>query len=230
MYLSEIKPQDGRAREAMHELQSGGLYDDHQWLWRWFPSPSGTPRDFLFRRHGGSGVPRFYVVSDRQPASTLGSWYAQSKPYAPALAVGDVLHFELRANPTVRHGRDGKSKRHDVVREAKIQLLQQKGLARWADWSGDDKPDLYALAQQATEHWLTRRGERLGFDLVPSQLVVESYLQHQERKDSSLRISTVDMSGQLTVKDVPAFMSALFQGVGSGKGLGCGLLLVKRAL
>lgn len=230
MYLSEIKPQDGRAREAMLALQAGGLYGDHQWLWHWFPSPPGTARDFLFRRYGAAGVPRFYVVSQRPPLPTLGPWLSQTKPYAPALLAGDVLHFELRANPTVCHGRDGKSKRHDVVMEAKKQLLQKRGLTRWGQWVDQDKPDLYALAQQASEHWLARRGERLGFELLPSQLVVESYLQHQERDDGSLKLSTIDMTGQLVVTDGAAFTQALFGGIGSGKGLGCGLLLVKRAL
>jgi CRISPR system Cascade subunit CasE len=230
MYLSEIKPKEGETRLAFQALNADGLYDDHQWLWHWFPSGPGTQRDYLFRRHSVDGALRFYVVSERMPVQHLGHWRSETKHYAPNLAAGDVLQFELRANPTVRHGRDGKSKRHDVVMEAKKQLLQQRGLKRWSDWIGDDKPDTYALVQQATEHWLARRGERLGFELVPEKLVVNSYEQHQERKDRSLTMSTIDMAGQLLITDVDAFIPALYKGIGSAKGMGCGLLLVQRAL
>ena len=63
--------------------------------------------------------------------------YADGESYADlvgglldGLDGGDVLTFELRANPTVRHGHGGKSRRHDVVMNAKRMLLDSRGLAR----------------------------------------------------------------------------------------------------
>lgn len=227
MYFSLITPVEGCEREAVHQ-RLDGPYADHQWLWRWFPSERGTPRDFIFRRHDGDAAPRYYVISQRAPIEEPGHWRAQTREYAPQIHAGERLQFELRANPTVRHGRDGKSKRHDVVMEAKKRLLAVRGLSRWSDWQGDDKPSLSDVVQPACSDWLKRRGETLGF--VPDQetLVVEGYDQHQEKHGQALCFSTVDLAGQLTVTDPPAFQHALLAGIGSAKAFGCGLLLVRR--
>lgn len=229
MYFSMITPAPGREREAMHQ-RSVGPYADHQWLWRWFPAEAGTPRDFLFRRHESrDGLPRYYTVSRRPPVPLDGTWTVQSRPYQPELRPGDVLGFELRANPTVRHGRDGKSKRHDVVMEAKKQHLAARGLQRWGEWEGQDRPALQALIHERCGHWLARRGGAHGFEPLQDELIVESYQQHRERQDQSMRFTTVDFRGLLRVTDAQAFTQALFQGLGSAKSMGCGLLLVRRA-
>ncbi|OYW26419.1 MAG: hypothetical protein B7Z51_10110 [Methyloversatilis sp. 12-65-5] len=66
VYFSLISPEPGQERNAAHEWLQGA-YSEHQLLWRFFPSPHGTGRDFLFRRRDVDGVPRFYVVSQRKP-------------------------------------------------------------------------------------------------------------------------------------------------------------------
>lgn len=228
MYFSLITPVEGRVHEALQQ-RLAGPYADHQWLWRWFPAPAGSARDFLFRRHDGGGLPRFYAVSERPPANLDGAWQVQSREYAPAVRVSDEFTFELRANPTVRHGRDGKSKRHDVVMEAKKRLLAEHGLQRWSDWTDEAKPSLQALIQDACSDWLARRGEALGFELQRETVVVEGHQQHRERADQSLSFTTVDMVGRLTVTDAAAFVKALRSGIGSAKAFGCGLLLIRRA-
>ena len=227
MYFSLISPADGHEREAVQQRLDGG-YADHQWLWRWFPAERGTPRDFLFRRHEGSGLPRFYVVSHRPPGASGDCWQVQTRDYAPELAVGERLQFELRANPTVRHGHDGKSKRHDVVMNAKMKLLAARGLTHWNDWLSDDKPSFDDVAQPACNEWLARRGEALGFAPELSTVVVEGHQQYRDKPGHDLRFTTVDMTGQLTVTDPQAFQKALLGGVGSAKAFGCGLLLVRR--
>jgi len=231
MYFSLMTPDPNRAREAIHE-RLHGPYADHQWLWRWFPAEHGTPRDFLFRRHEHEGQARYYVVSHRPPAEQGGSWQVQTRDYAPQLQAGERLSFELRANPTVRHGHDGKSKRHDVVMNAKKKLLAERGLARWQDWEGSDRPAAQDVIQSACTKWLTRRGERLGFSIDAERVQVQAYDTHQERqtqKDRDLQFTTVDFSGELTVTDAVSFQSALMDGIGSAKAFGCGLLLVRRA-
>ena len=226
MYFSLITPVEGREREAVQQ-RLHGAYADHQWLWRLFAAPAGTARDFLFRRHDVNGLPRFYAVSQRKPESSHASWQVQTREYAPDIAAGTSLCFELRANPTVRHDRDGKSKRHDVVMEAKKQLLTARGLSRWADWKDDTRPDLYSVVQQSCSAWLVRRGEAMGFSVDIGSLVAEAYEQHDDRTDRKLQFTTVDFGGQLTVTDPLAFATALVGGIGHAKAFGCGLLLVR---
>ncbi|MEO8298913.1 MAG: type I-E CRISPR-associated protein Cas6/Cse3/CasE [Burkholderiales bacterium] len=227
MYFSLLTPVEGHERAAIHQ-RLAGPYADHQWLWRLFPAAPGTPRDFMFRRHDHDGVPRYYVVSHRAPTPIDDAWHLQCRDYAPNVEVGEQLQFELRVNPTVRHARDGKSKRHDVVIEAKKTLLRERGLQRWDDWQGDDKPALQELVHQACGAWLARRGEALGFELDADTVLVEAYEQHREKREGSLQFTSVDLRGRLTVTDPQAFNAALFNGIGHAKAFGCGLLLVRR--
>lgn len=227
MYFSLITPAEGREREAVQQ-RLNGAYADHQWLWQLFPAAAGTARDFVFRRHEANGLPRFYVVSQRRPEANHQAWQVQTRDYAPQIAAGTSLNFDLRANPTVRHGRDGKSKRHDVVMEAKKQLLAARGLPHWADWDDDTKPALYSIVQQRCGAWLARRGESMGFAIDADSLVAEAYEQHDDRTDRELRFNTVDRSGRLKVTDPHAFAGALAGGIGHAKAFGCGLLLVRR--
>lgn len=227
MYFSLITPAPGNERDAIHQ-RLDGPYADHQWLWNWFPAEEGAPRDFLFRQQETDGTLRYYVVSRRPPLEKMGAWHAKTRDYVPQLSAGDRLQFELRANPTVRHGRDGKSKRHDVVMEAKKKLLVEHGVTRWADWTGVEKPSVEDVAQMACTAWLQRKAERMGFVPDPETLLIEGYQQHREKPDRMLSFSTVDLTGQLTVTDPEAFNLALLNGVGSAKAFGCGLLLVRR--
>ncbi len=227
MYFSLITPSAGQERAAAHEWMQGA-YGEHQWLWRFFPAVQGSPRDFLFRRADLGDMPRYYVLSKRIPEHCGPAWKVQSREYAPRLEVGDRLQFELRANPVVTVTHEGKSKRHDVVMQEKKRLLQARGLARWDEWQGDDKPGMYELAHETCGKWLSERGKRLGFEVDQHSLSVEAYQQHRGKKEA-LRFSTVDFSGALTVLGPETFSNALFDGIGHAKAFGCGLLLVRRA-
>lgn len=226
MYFSLITPEPGREITAAHEWMQDA-YGEHQWLWKFFPAPDGSPRDFLFRRSDLGGAPRFYVLSRRQPEASGPAWRVQSREFAPRLEVGDELQFDLRANPVVTISSNGKSKRHDVVMQEKKRLMQERGFVRWDDWRGDDKPGLYVLARDACSRWLIERGKRLGFEVDEQSLSVNAYQRHFGKKES-LRFSTVDFSGTLTVVDPVVFTGALCGGIGHAKAFGCGLLLVRR--
>lgn len=226
MYFSVITPEPGREIAAAHEWMRGA-YDEHQWLWKFFPAPNGSARDFLFRRSDLGDAPRFYVLSKRQPEATSQAWCVRTREFAPRLETGDELQFELRANPVVTVSSNGKSKRHDVVMQEKKRLLQQRGYARWDDWRDGDRPSLYALARETCGRWLIERGERLGFSVDGQNLSVDAYQQHRGKKET-LRFSTVDFAGTLTVRDPAVFTGALCTGVGHAKAFGCGLMLVRR--
>jgi len=229
MYFSLITPAEGRERDAARQWATANAYGDHQWMWRFFAAAAGAPRDFLFRRSEVDGLPRFYAVSHRAPRSPADAWQVQSRPYEPQLQTGQRLQFELRANPTVRHGRDGKSKRHDVVMDAKKRFLSDKGLTRWSDLPAGDVPATQMVVHEACTHWLQRQGERHGFMPDAERLSVDAYQQHTDARDRRLSFSSVDFRGELVVTDAAACLHALYRGLGHAKAFGCGLLLVNPA-
>lgn len=228
MHFSLITPAPGHERDAAHDW-ARGAYEAHQWLWRFLPAPPGTARNFLFRRRDVDGLPRFYVMSEHAPVAPTAHWQAHTKPYAPALAAGDRLAFDLRANPVVTtRNAAGKAARHDVVMQEKTRLLKERGLPRWAEWTTPDRPTLPDLAQRSCSAWLLKRCDALGVTLDVESLRVDGYEQHRG-KAGELRFSTVDFSGHLQVRDAAALRRALFGGVGHAKAFGCGLLLVRPA-
>lgn len=247
MHFSLIQPVLRHEREAAFERSRGDAYEDHQWLWeRFFPAPQGTPRDFLFRRLDAGVAARFYCVSARPPRTDVPGWEAKPKRYDPAVSVGERMSFELRANPVVsRRGvavldADGTAKlrpngkprhkvvRHDVVMDAKKKLLAERGLTHWHEWHDTDKPPLHDLQQQACGQWLHDIGSKEhGFAINRQALSVEGYTRHRG-KDQTLRFTSVDFAGELTVLDAEKFRVALTAGIGHAKAFGCGLLLVRR--
>ncbi|WP_157269544.1 type I-E CRISPR-associated protein Cas6/Cse3/CasE [Azohydromonas aeria] len=229
-YFSVLMPEEGRERAAA-QAWLDGAYAEHQWLWKLFAAPEGVPRDFLYRRRDVRGWPRFHLLSQRAPGPAPDGWQLQTAVYDPDVRPGDRFRFELRANPTIMHKAEGdrRSKRHDVVMDAKRQLLAARGLQRWRDWSDDDpdKPSLYTLVQQHCGAWLRQRAGRNGFELDEDTLSIEAFEQH-EHKRGALRFTSVDFSGELTVTDAEAFGAVLRNGLGHAKAFGCGLLLVRR--
>lgn len=228
MHFSLITPRPGQERAAAHDWAQGA-YEQHQWLWRFLPAPPGSPRQFLFRRRDVQGLPRFYVVSPAAPVAPTAHWQVASKAYAPELEVGEWLHFELRANPVVtQRDAGGRPARHDVVMQEKTRLLRGQGLQRWADWTAAERPALADLVQRCGGAWLLARAERLGVEFDETTLRADGYEQHRG-KGGALRLSTIDFSGRLRVRDPQALRRALVEGVGHAKAFGCGLLLVRRA-
>jgi len=242
MYFSLITPKLGYEREAALEWAQGS-YAQHQWLWSFLKAPEGSPRDFLFRRRDcDNQLPGFYLVSVRKPQTISESWEAQSKIFEPQLHCGQRLAFELRANPTVSKKSNGKSRRSDVVMDAKKRLLMERGYSRWDDWAEqEEKPSIYELVQSTCQLWLEKRGEYSGFQLADTSsdslsknLRVDAYQQHRTKKgqkndaNKDIRYSTVDFSGELEVTDVDLFRQMLMQGLGPAKAFGCGLMLIRR--
>ena len=239
MYFSVITPEQGLLRQAAHEFAQTS-YAEHQWLWKFFPSDKDQARDFIFRRHEIGQIPRFYVVSQRAPKIFSEAWQVQSRVYDPQLQEGQRLSFQLRANPAINKKNEaGKPQRHDVVMQAKKQLLAEHGFskeAKWGDWKDESsKPLLYELVQKHCAVWLDSVAEKNGFEIARAdddapQLQVDSYGQNRASKsDHDIRFSAVDFSGELLVTNPELFQQALFNGIGHAKAFGCGLLLVRRA-
>lgn len=225
MYFSLILPEPGQERVAARAHLTDP-YAEHQWLWRWFPAKAGAPRDFIYRRREADGIPRYYVVSSRQPVAPQPGWALQCRPYDPQLSAGERLAFDLRANAVVTRPTGGKGRRHDVVMDEKRRLLQQRGLPKWAEWDRDERPALYQIVHAAGHKWLAQRAQACGFGVDATQLRADAYQQH--RVKHTVRFTSIDFSGELVVTDPDKLRAALLGGIGHAKAFGCGLLLVRR--
>jgi CRISPR system Cascade subunit CasE len=202
-----------------------GAYTVHNLIWSFFPgTPKGTPCPL--HRFEAKPSPHFYVVSKTTPSDESGSWEVRSQTYDPKLSVGDRLEFTVRVNPVVtRHDEQGKQKRHDVVMDAK-NALKKAGREK-NSW-----PLPVEMWREAVFGWLRARCTKHGFEFADGDVRVDGYqssLVWSRKQKDPIRISTVELSGALTVTDPALFRHLLFHGLGPAKGFGCGLMLVKRA-
>lgn len=191
----------------------GEAYRDHALIWKLFPG-DGLPRDFVFR---GLTEQRFYyVVSTRPPRPQPGLFEVQSKPYEPHVERGELLHFDLRANPTVSRRMEGrKSQRHDVLMHAKQRVMP-----------GDER---LTVLEAAGRDWIRKRADGWGLDVNVDALVQNGYRQHRlQHKGRRIEFSSLDFQGLARVTDPERLQRALLEGVGHSKAFGCGLLLVRR--
>jgi CRISPR system Cascade subunit CasE len=224
MYFSRIElNRSGPGVARLLKMMSVDDYRHHQFVWQLF---SGVDeRDFIYRREDAGNWPRYYAVSNREPEDKEGLWRIESKPYAPKLTKGMTLAFSLRVNPVVaRKGDDGKQRRHDVVMDYKHKI-------GFKDLSPNERPPLAQLMRDAGLEWLNNRAVQNGFAFNSELVTVDGYEQHQSLKRSGgkpISFSTLDFGGVLTISDVEAFERALFTGIGPAKGMGCGMLMVRR--
>lgn len=155
---------------------------------------------------------------------------ADVRPYAPEqqfdteFEQGRWLQYRLRANPVVSRRKEGREGKTRVVRQGLIQEVDQAA-------------------------WLMRQGEQHGFALPtwrdkegnvhPDVRIVSPGILHgnkEERDDSNvavskhtIRIFCVDYEGLLSVTDRSKFEQLLKRGLGPAKGLGFGLLSIRRS-
>ena len=216
MYFSVISPAEERVRAAVRDM-AHAPYGMHQWLWKFFEGDPDAARDFIFRRHDVDHLPRVYVVSARPPAAFSDDWEVRTRPYDPQLQAEQRLSFVLCANPVVsKKGVDGKSRRHDVVMQAK------------KDSANAVRAPAAELVEQTCLAWLRARAGKAGFELVGA--AVGAYRQQQENRRPSghpIQFSSVEFSGELVVRDPVDFRRTLLEGLGHAKAFGCGLMLVK---
>jgi CRISPR system Cascade subunit CasE len=229
-YFSKVQlssqPQD---RELLRSLSChGDAYLDHALIWRLFPG-NGMERDFLFRRQKeGRGPLSYYVVSRRLPQPVSGMLTVQSKPYQPELAIGDWLRFDVRANPAIaRSSEAGPSRRHDVLMDAK-RLVEQSETG--SEPGGSNRASRVKEAMDAAAlQWLISRAPAWGLSIREESLLTSGYTQHRlQNQGRQIAFSSLDYHGLAQVTDPERLVKTLTTGVGSARGFGCGLLMVKR--
>jgi CRISPR system Cascade subunit CasE len=214
-------------------LQSD-LYAMHQLIWKLFPVDPQKKRDFLYRQEfekeqlasssARRGMPLFYILSEREPVPTGDLLSVETKKYAPKLKAGMRLGFDVRVNPVIARGVEGKknSSKHDIMMDAKKKAKEQ-GLKN-------------ALAVEqfmntAAVEWLAEKSKKAGFSLSDEAAVeVSGYQQERLRKrgGKEIRFSSVDISGSLTVTEPELFRKILFTGIGHSRSFGCGMMMIRR--
>lgn len=121
-----------------------------------------------------------------------------TKPFDLALSPGQALAFRLRANPTVKRKFP----------------------------NGDHKRvGLYGEEEQI--QWLQRKAEPGGFALLSVRTSRQDIARGQLKRDDEthkLHLLSVQFDGLLRVRDPDRLRESVRSGIGSGKGLGFGLL------
>ena len=91
----------------------------------------------------------------------------------------------------------------------------------------------HEIVREAALEWMQRKGSRLGFSVLEEAFRADAYTQHEFRKNPTskrtVKLSTLDLVGEVVVEDPDAFGEALRRGLGSAKAYGNGLMLVRRA-
>lgn len=110
------------------KLLSDSVYSIHRLLWDLFPGQK--QRNFLYReeiageqieqRRGVRGEPVYYLVSESPPSDQNPFFHVETRRYEPKLKTGEILRFELRANPVITKN----GKKHDVVMDAQQAFLK----------------------------------------------------------------------------------------------------------
>lgn len=220
MYFSKIVLRYDRLE--LGQLAQLNLRHDgpHHIIWRAFDGlVPNDERPCLYRADADDHGITFHVVSAMAPLDWDGRFEVQTKAYNPKLPQGATLGFMLRANATVaRKASDKKrSSRHDIVIDYKKNDPNAQGLTR---------PE---IAQLAGEQWLKQRGEARGFGVLDVR--VDGYQQQRFYKRSKgskpVEFSTLEFAGRLQVTEPELFLQTLYQGLGSTKAYGNGLLMVR---
>jgi CRISPR system Cascade subunit CasE len=211
VYLTrfDINP---RRRATRHVLASPHRL--HAAVLAAFPANSPEPDEgrVLWRLDQGIHDPVLYVVSPGEPDLThlvesIGrpthGWRTKDyRPFLDKLTEGDRWAFRLRANP--------------------IHHVPNPG-------GGRGKRFAHVTAAQQTS-WFQRQAQLHGFQIpegsadVPDVVLRDRRTLRFDRRGRTVTLATAVFEGTLTITDAIALRTALANGIGPGKGYGCGLL------
>jgi len=199
MFLTRVLV--GRGDEIKLGLKD--RYDWHQAIWRAFPDyPEGTEQPFLWRIDVGDAASTLWILSEAEPAP-LGWGRQATKPVAETFLKHAKYEFALSANPTV------------------------KRVVRLEDGSRKKNGARTSICDAAQlKEWLTRKGEAGGFrvEQVDFDPPIRERFYKQGKRGT---LSRVEFRGVLSPTDFELFEATWKNGIGSAKGLGFGLLLLK---
>jgi CRISPR system Cascade subunit CasE len=220
LYLSQIRLSRGPAARALAPLlvpsdPAARRSAQHNLLWSVFSDGPDRRRDFLWREEQDGS---FLTLSARRPAQSDLFETHQLREFAPVLAPGDRLEFQLRCNAT-RQKRDGA--RVDVVMDALRAFT-----------TGSRADERMRLATTEGSAWLARQGEQAGFRVLAAEAAdysAEVLPGHRGPRKGQPQFGILDLAGRIEVTDAAAFLTQLRLGFGRAKAFGCGLMLIRRA-
>lgn len=204
-YLIKAKPSFETRMKLAQSRQTP--YLQHQLVWELMRQSDDHQRDFLWRWDDAE----LWILGANLPNSNQKFEAIQHTIFAPKVVVGQNLEFQVRCNPVIRIKDGDRRKKVDAVMHLK---KHDRG-----DMTQDE------LNYFACKKWVDKKE---GFGVLDGTLKVDAYQQVRfQRKSSKIQYSTVELSGLLRIDNVEKFEKALFEGLGSAKGFGCGLMLIK---
>lgn len=208
-------------------------YELHQQLWTAFPGldRGTTTGRFLYRQEEDEREHSILVQSVTEPDwsgmvdEAAGSTVRVRSFDPTGIAEGTPLRFLLRANPTVdRKYPDGKTRRIAVGSDR--QQIAEK--------LGKSLDDVKSRDQMLVD-WLARKGAGGGFDIArdendrtlcdvgPNRDII---VRKNRESETRITITSIDMTGILTVTDAERFSETVRRGIGRARSFGCGLLSI----
>jgi CRISPR system Cascade subunit CasE len=181
------------------------LFDVYRWkqaLYKAFSPVEEDTRPFLFDIRSKSDQTQVLVLSEKAPrVLPFGTW--QTKSVSPDFYAGTRYVFEVTANPTMKQA-----------------LLDDQGTKKRQGKRIGLQPARY-------EEWLRRKLEDAGCSVVAA--VTENLgLRVCQRKGVLVSHSAARFKGVLSVKDPLKFREVAVKGIGTARGFGFGMLLLKR--
>lgn len=107
-------------------------------------------------------------------------------------------------------------------------LEQSLGRSDSMEWA------IKTIVEKRIHTWWRDKGERLGFEVAGfdnGEPILESVAyqkHHLPEKAQQAGFNSLDLCGEVIVKDVDEFQKLLLRGIGPAKAFGCGLMLIRR--
>lgn len=174
-------------------------YQWHQKIWTLFPEK--VARDFLFHIDASKDPLKVLILSKMTPLA-MPLFQVHSKPLYTSYFSAERYRFEIYCNPT------------------------QKKCVRLED--GTRKKNgmrLGILNAEKAEEWLRNKGALGGFQIESLEEVNYDLLKF-DKGPNMITLAAVTFRGTLAVTEKQKFMDTIFNGLGSAKGLGFGLLKI----
>lgn len=183
-------------------------YDWHQALWRAFPDRRDDTRNFLTRVDKKDRHFLVYLLSEHQPVCPPWcpeeSWHLVE--IKDSFLTHDFYRFDLLANPTRKVAKIGNKgeRTKNGRREAILKLEEQVA-------------------------WLHRKAKHGGFKVLDEPPIEVDKARHWtfQGKQGDGSLFGVHFKGVLKVTDRSNFQETFRQGVGTAKGFGFGMLMMK---
>lgn len=223
MYLHKISID----REALNKDRKTyqDVYSLHEKIWALVSRNENQKRDFLYRVEYDAyqNIKHIYLLVPNQISSQKNIKIAVSPKYQPKLETGECLYFKLRANPIIKRKENGKAKEYGIIMDAKYQF-KKNGQNYQEQFSLDE------LIHDVGMKWLIRKGEQHGFLVKQFEVRINNDCEYSVKPPGKkvFTLRTLDFEGKLKIVDADRFKKSLFNGIGSAKAFGCGMMMIKR--